>query len=792
MTAAQERLTAALGGHYRVERELGSGGMATVYLAHDVRHDRKVALKVLRPDLAATIGAERFLREVRITAGLTHPHILPLLDSGEADGLLYFATPHADGGTLRDMLRQQPQLAIETALTIARQVADALAYAHSRGVLHRDIKPENILFESGHAVVADFGIARAISVAGGEKLTVTGLAVGTPAYMSPEQSVGERELDQRSDQYSLACVVYEMLVGEAPFTGPTAQAVLARRMTETPRPVRATRERVSPAVDVAIGRALARIPPDRFASVEEFATALTLPNELGGSATASPRRRHWLAAAAVSLVFLTGAIWMTRQVARQSAAPPVSPRIAVIPFENLGGAADEPFADGITDEITSRLAEISGLRVVSRTSAKRFRGRELSIAELGKALNSDYILEGTVRTDHPSPNAATARITPQLVRVSDDVQVWRQSFNASLTPGAIFGIQADIARRVAAELRITLAGTERARVAKVPTRDSAAYRLYQLGRFHWDKRDAPSLLRAVQYFEEAIARDSTFVDAYAGLAAAAISYLVFFAPDTGFAAAAPALAAARRAVALDSASAAAQAGLGYVLMIAEWNWAGADSAFQRAINLDAEYGPARYWYAQLLWVLWRFDDALEQAQLAVAVDPLSAISHLAHARTLRLLGRSEESLAALTRTVELQPTLYAAYGDLAAHYARAGRHNESAQAAKQFLLHSGHPTDAARVQETADAIAGRGKADRIGRLLDRPGAPATHVAAARWFAAAGLRDSAFARLRAAVAVHSFELYFIPPHMARLLGDDPRWAPLMQSMGLQPRVPTAQR
>ncbi len=788
MTAAQERLTAALGGHYRVERELGTGGMATVYLAHDVRHDRKVALKVLLPDLAATIGAERFLREVRITAGLTHPHILPLLDSGEADGLLYFATPYADGGTLRDMLRHQRQLAIETALTITRQVADALAHAHSRGVLHRDIKPENILFESGHAVVADFGIARAISVAGGEKLTVTGLAVGTPVYMSPEQSVGERELDARSDQYSLACVSYEMLAGEAPFTGPTAQAVLARRMTETPRPVRATRESVSPAVDAAIARALARLPPDRFASVEEFATALTAPNERGRSATASPGGRRWLATATVLLAVLIGAIWITRRFTREGVAPPIAPRIAVIPFENLGGAEDEPFADGITDEITSRLAEIGGLRVVSRTSAKRFKGRELSIAELGKALDTDYILEGTVRTERGTGGAASARVSPQLVRVSDDVQIWQQRFDASLTPGAIFGIQADIAERVAGELRVNLAQPERARIAKIATNDSAAYRLYQLGRFHWDKRDSESLLRAIRYFGEAVARDSLFVEAHTGLAAASLAHGLLFTPDSGSDASRTARNAARRAVSLDASSAAAQAGLGFALMVAEWDWAGADSAFGRAITIDPDYGPARYWYTQLLWLQGKLREALEQSQRAIAVDPLSTVAYLAYAKSLRFVGRRHESIAALTRSVELQSTMYLSHQELAEAYAQMGREQEAYQAARGYLTSAfpGRAVDDSLVGAMVKISAGRAAASQIGHALDRIGVRLPQSQAASWFAISGHRDSAFARLRSVVRLHSLDLFSVIPVVEPYLRSDIRWLPFLSSVHLDRR------
>lgn len=777
-----ERLTAALAGRYRVERELGAGGMATVYLAYDLRHDRHVALKVLLPDLASTIGTERFLREVRITASLTHPHILPLLDSGEAAGRLFYVMPYVEGGTLRDILRQQPQLGIARALEITRQVADALAYAHVHGVLHRDIKPENILFQSGHALVGDFGIAGALAASGaGEHLTKTGALLGTPAYMSPEQATGERDLDARTDVYSLACVTYEMLTGEPPFTGPTSQVVLVRRLTETPRAVSATRKAVPAGVDAAVARALAPAA-DRFSTVAEYAAALEMPN---APSMPRPTGRQWLVGVAVLMVVASAGYWAIQR-AGASKAPAELPRLAVLPFENLGGADDEPFTDGLTDEITSRLAEISGLRVVSRTSAKRFKNSDLSMKQLGEQLGADYILEGTVRTDRASGSAGAARVIPQLIRASDDVHVWQNRFDASLNPGDIFRVQADIARQIANSLRITLGETERARIDMPTTSDSAAYRLDQLGRFHWAKRDAEGLLRAVQYFSEAIARDSGFVDAYAGLTAASLSYLTLFAPDSGLAASASARSAARRAVQLDSASATAQAALGYALMISEWDWQSAESAFQRAILLDSEYGPAHYWYAQLLWAQNRFDDALEQAQLGVAVDPLSTVAHLALARSYQLLGRLDESAAALRRVIELQPTMYLAHLDLAAYYARSNRLPEAEQAVRQYLIHGGFPTDSARVREIVLVSAGRGRPEHIGRLLDRPGRPTPHGSAARWFAAAGLPDSAFARLQAAVAVHSYELYNVPPFIARYLRDDPRWSTFLVSSGLQPR------
>ena len=271
------RLNSALLSRYAIERTLGQGGMATVYLARDVRHERKVALKVLRPELAAVIGGERFLREIRLTANLQHPHILPLHDSGEADSFLYYVMPYVEGESLRDWLNRERHLPVDDALRVTTQVAAALSYAHQHGVIHRDIKPENILLASGAAVVADFGIARAVTEAGAGRLTETGLSLGTPQYMSPEQATGDRELDGRSDVYALGCVLYEMLAGEPPYTGPTAQSVIAKVLTEQPRRIRSARPTVPVHVEAAIHKAMAKLPADRFRSAAEFADALATP-----------------------------------------------------------------------------------------------------------------------------------------------------------------------------------------------------------------------------------------------------------------------------------------------------------------------------------------------------------------------------------------------------------------------------------------------------------------------------------------------------------------------------------
>jgi len=321
---AKERLTAALSDRYRVERELGAGGMATVYLAHDLKHQRDVAIKVLHPDLGAALGGERFLSEIRTTARLQHPHILPLLDSNDADGLLYYVMPYVSGETLRARLVRARQLPIDDALQIAREVAAALEHAHKQGIIHRDIKPENILLQDGAVVVADFGIALAVSSAGGPRLTQAGLSLGTPSYMSPEQAMGERVIDARSDIDALGAVTYEMLTGDSPVVGNSAQAIVAKVLTDWPAPIRTTRDTVPPALEQAVFTALAKLPADRFASATACSRALATstvpvaaPTLISGREQTRAASRRTLGAAAAALLLIAPTAW----IAGRSSAP---------------------------------------------------------------------------------------------------------------------------------------------------------------------------------------------------------------------------------------------------------------------------------------------------------------------------------------------------------------------------------------------------------------------------------------------------------------------------------------
>ena len=397
--------TDALRDRYQIIGELGRGGMATVYRARDFRHDRFVALKVLHAELAATLGLERFQREIRLAAKLQHPHILTVHDSGEAAGLLWFTMPLIEGETLRQRLNRETQLPVEEALRLTREVADALDSAHRHGVIHRDIKPENILLSEGHALVADFGIARALDV-GASTITEPGMVIGTPAYMSPEQASGESVTDARTDVYSLGIVLYEMLAGEVPFSGPTAAAVMARALTETPRPLQSVRSLVPGAVQTLVSKAMARTPADRFRSAAELGKALDRALVAGHTpepgVAARPARRSRLALVGLGIVALGVAVFAWRQPrggARQDEGAPTARRLAVLPFDNMGDADDGYFVDGVADEVRGKLASLPGLLVIARTTSIQYKQSAKTPTEVGRELGVDYVLTGTVRWD---------------------------------------------------------------------------------------------------------------------------------------------------------------------------------------------------------------------------------------------------------------------------------------------------------------------------------------------------------------------------------------------------------
>jgi len=628
MLELEERLRIALAGRYALERELGRGGMAVVFLARDPRHDRAVAIKVLRDEIAAALGAERFLREIQIAAKLHHPHILPLYDSGAAADLLYYVMPYVEGESLRQRLDRETQLPLDDALAITRQVASALAYAHSHDVVHRDIKPENILIESGEAVVADFGIARAITAAGGDKLTQTGMAIGTPLYMSPEQA-GGGAIDGRSDLYSLACVLYEMLAGHPPFLGGTAQAILARHALDPVPPLRTARGTVSGAVEQALDRALAKSPADRYATALKFAEALGGSGR-SGVPPASGRSRRLSAALGVGLALAAlGAGLALRRPWHHVppavvSAPVYAASVAVLPFESIGGGPqDEYFSDGMTDEIITQLAQIRDLKVISRTSVVALKGSHLTLSRIADTLGVDHVLEGSARRA-----GGRVRVNAQLIAAKTDAHLWAKTYERDVKD--IFRVQEEIAADVSRALLASVQGL-RPLGAGSRTERPAAYDAYLRGTYWRQLRTRDGLLRAMQAFEEALGIDSAYAPAYAGLSSALSLFINFQHPDgpEPVPALARAIALADRAIALDPGLAEGFTARGFAFI----NGAAlsSDAALRdlaRAVALRPNSGEAHAFTANALSDAGRNEDALAEAQTATDLDPLAPGFHI--------------------------------------------------------------------------------------------------------------------------------------------------------------------
>ncbi len=479
MTDTFDRLKTALADGYTIVEEVGAGGMATVYLAEDIKHHRKVAVKVLRPELAAALGPERFLREIEIAARLTHPHILPLFDSGEADGFLYYVMPFVEGESLRDRINREKQLPVEDALQIARNVAAALSYAHSHDVIHRDVKPENILLSGGEAVVADFGIARAVSAAGGEKITDAGIAVGTPVYMSPEQGTGSSDIDARSDVYSLACVVFEMLAGEPPFTGVSAQALVARHVSEKPPSLRVVRPSISQDLQTVVEKALDKVPADRFATAIRFAKALSRAH---GRPTVSAAVRWWRNATIGALV-LGGALgswvlWST--IMGRNVSSPTTPgldptHVAVLYFDdNSEGQQALHIANGLTEGVIDELRRVGELVVSSPNAARAYSRKGIPLDSVARGLEVGTIIEGSV-----AQSGTRLRVTARLVNGATGDYLDSRTVTRDI--GELFELQDDLVREVSQFLRRRLGVVLVAREHLHDTRSVKAWELVQRG-----------------------------------------------------------------------------------------------------------------------------------------------------------------------------------------------------------------------------------------------------------------------------------------------------------------------
>ncbi|MDP9176402.1 MAG: protein kinase [Gemmatimonadota bacterium] len=659
----RDQLQETLGSAYTLEHELGGGGMSRVFVANDTTLDRKVVIKLLPPELAAAVNLERFKREIQLAAKLQHPNIVAVLTAGSTDGLPYYTMPLVEGESLRARITREGELPVNDVVKILRDVLSALSYAHERGIVHRDIKPDNVLLTKYNAQVTDFGIAKAVTASAtpGSLVTSLGVALGTPAYMAPEQVVADPMLDHRADLYSVGAMAYEMLTGSELFGGRSAQATMAAQAIEQPERLELRRPSVPPALSGLIMRALEKHAADRPKSADEMLQALdALATPAGGSvppvvtqaaAKGKNQRRTVIAAAGAALLIAVVAALVAIQRDRSGPAPAVQPRVAVLPFENGGAPDDAYFVDGMTEAITSRLASISGLSVIGRQSAKRYVGSDKSPQQIGGELGVNYLLTGSVRWDKTQSRRNVVSVRPALLRVSDGTQVWGEPYEAVLA--GEFKLQSDVAERVARALDVALRPHESRSLATKPTNDPLAYDDYLKGRFFWNKRTAAGVQQSLDYFKKAIARDPKFARAYAGLAEA---YLVMPSytdahPDSTQAAAREH---ANKAIALDSSLAAPHAVLGAIFRN-HHRWTEAEREFKLAIAVEPDYATTYQWYSRMLASLGRLKESIAVAEKARSLDPLSLVINLNLGTMQLYAGDYRGADSALRSAISIDP-----------------------------------------------------------------------------------------------------------------------------------------
>jgi serine/threonine-protein kinase len=784
MTGPAGRLAAAVADRYRIERELGQGGMATVWLADDLKHDRKVAIKVLRPELAVALGSERFLQEIHTTANLRHPHILPLYDSGAVDGVLYYVMPYVEGESLRTRLDRQKQLPIDEALLIAREVADALGYAHGRGVVHRDIKPENILLENGHAVVADFGIAKAVSAAGGERLTQTGMSIGTPTYMSPEQAAADPDLDGRSDLYSLGCVLYEMLGGQPPFTGPTAEAITRQHLITVAQPVTNLRPTVPAEVAGALARTLAKNPADRFNPAAQFVQALSAPaaNATAPIAAAAPmapaaaaRSPRRLVLVVLGVLAVVAAGWLLMRRAGGGTPAGKIERIAVLPMENETGDTSQAFfADGMTRELIGVLTD-AGVRTLGHRAVVPYRHSTLPPAQIAKELGVDAIVTGTILQA-----GDVVQVAAELTDPTTGDNLWARTF-ARPAPDVIT-LQHEVALEIAKGIRARLTpDQERALGAARPV-NPKAYAQYLLGVEQANLRTTEGFARAIDHLGRSLAIDSTFAPAWAAMAVTHAVGIFFqvLPPDSGRAGVERA---AARALALDDRLGDPLIARGMAHFLVDWDFATAAREFDEGMARN----PTTLGQALASWFPWetgQWAKAAAISQHLIELEPTTA-QWYSDVGWDQMSGRDTAGArASARRALALDSTFYEPHHLLA-----------------WLELGAGNAAAARRELERATAVAGgdfwmRATMDGLIRALagDSAGAravlasPATasHPAQrALLHAALGDHDAMYATFERAIDARDgdaiWALNALP--MLQPLRHEPRYQALLARMGL---------
>ena len=819
MADIRELLQRSLGTAYTIERELGGGGMSIVFVATDNSLGRQVVVKVLPYDLAASVSVDRFKREIMLSAALQHPHIVPVLSAGQAEQLPYFIMPYVDGESVRTRMARGP-LSVRETVSILKDVARALSYAHGRGIIHRDIKPDNILLSGGAAMVTDFGVAKAISASreratlgkqsnsGGWSsgtITSVGTSLGTPMYMAPEQAAADPNTDHRADLYALGVVGYEMLVGAPPFYGRTPQALLAAQLTEAPKPIASRRYDVPPALADLLMKMMEKDPAKRPRTANEVARLLDDPSVMSGEFTslkpqrAKPqswrRKASFIGVVGVLLAagLAAGTYFRTREApagaagvgAAGASRTAAAKSIAVLPLVNIGGdTSDVYFAEGMTAQITTALAKLRGLRVAARAAASSARDKYNTPEEIGKALNVTMLLEGTVQRE-----SGRLRVTARLINIGDGATLWSDMFERQATD--LFKVQDEISNAIVSAVSpelgstIALAGSSAAR----GTEDLQAYDLYLRGRFFFQKRGEDALRSALAFFQQAAAKDPAFARAYAGIADV-YAVLPLYANVRIDSVLPLGLRSIDKAIALDSTVPEAYASRANLLGVG-WRWSEAERDYQRALALDPNYATAHQWYGEMLLVNGRIDEAVSQLHRATELDPLSPVAFGSYGLALGIAKFDLQAQAAVRHALDLDSTLLVTrmmsgtvqlYG------------NRVAEAIKQ--LEPALQLDASNSFTLGVLGYAYGKAGRVAqardivrRLAKVPNQNSAAGAAARVYLGIGDTAQALTMLERAAAQHdmSFSTEVLAEPFFDPIRQSPRFAAVVARVGLDKRL-----
>ena len=780
---------------YQIIEELGKGGMGKVYKAQDSEIKEKVALKLIKPEIAADKKMiERFRNELKFARKIRHKNVCQMYDLNKEEGTYYITMEYVSGEDLKSFIRRARQLTVGTAVLIAKQVCEGLAEAHSLGVMHRDLKPQNIMIDrDGNARIMDFGIARSIKEKG---ITGAGVMIGTPEYMSPEQAEA-KEVDQRSDIYSLGIILYEVVTGRVPFEGDTPLSVAMKHKGEVPKDPRELNAQVPSDLSRVILKCMEKDKTNRYQTPEEILSELNkiekgipttervIPKTKPSTSreiTVTLRLRKFLIPVSVvaALVIAAVIIWQLLPKGETVPAPLDKPSIAVLPFEDLSEKKDQSyFCDGLADELINRLTNIEKLRVPARTSSFSFKDKELGIQEIGKALNVEMVLEGSLRKA-----GNKLRITAQLVNVADGFPVWSEKYEHD--EADIFLLQDEISLAIVDKLKVKLLGEEKERIVKRHTDNLEAYNLYLQGRFFWNKRGEEALKKSVDYFEQAIKKDPAYALAYAGLADSYItigdwqllpSKEVF--PK--------ARAAVLKALEIDDELAEAHNALAAIKKYYDWDWTGAEKEHKRAIELNPNYPTAHQWYAEFLFAIARFDEAVAEAKRAQELDPLSPIIYYSGGTVFYFSRQYDKAIEQFKKALNLDPTFPNAHGYMGLCYIQKGMYEDAIAELLEDMTLEG--IDPKLIAEAQNIYATSGiKGVFLMSLSDLKKASeqayVDPISLAGLYAFLDEKDQAFEWLEKAYEERSPMLVYITDPLYDNIRSDPRFKAILKKMGLE--------